>query len=240
MKRILHKSRDEFELAEGAAYIFTGLLDQAIQIKGHAYVALSGGSTPKLLYQVLVEKYYDALDWSKISFFWSDERTVPITHSDSNMGMALKYLLNPLDIDPSQLHFYETEQPPVTAAERYEKAIKNTVPLFKGIPNFDIILLGMGDDGHTASLFPHTSALQEKQKIVVANKVDKLNTWRLTFTFPLLNHANQIILIVSGENKKERVYEIFKQQDTMHPAAQVLAKDGQTIWLLDEDAAQLI
>lgn len=240
MKRTLYKSQDKYDLAYDAAKLFTGLLDLSIQTKGHAYVALSGGSTPKLLYHALVEKYYDAVDWSKVDFFWSDERTVPIEHADSNMGMAIEHLLKPLDIDPSQLHLLETEQPPAIAAELYEKDIQNTVPLFKGIPLFDIILLGMGDDGHTASLFPQTRALHEKHKLVVANKVEKLNTWRLTFTFPLLNHANQIIFLVSGENKKQRVYEIFTQQNKMHPAAQVMSTYGQTIWLLDEDAAQLI
>ena len=179
----------KIELANYSAEYIVKLAKEYISQNGQFSIALSGGSTPKILYQALVENYKDALDWSKVDFFWSDERYVPMDHNDSNMKLAVDYLFKPLGIKTDNCYFIETLlENPALAAEKYERDIQSHFEK----PEFDLILLGLGDDGHTASLFPGTNALEEKEKLVVSNWVDKFQTWRITFTYPLLNAAKNV------------------------------------------------
>lgn len=163
-------------------------------------LALGGGSTPQRLYEMLSTKYATRVDWSRVLFFWGDERAVPPTHADSNFRMAKNSLLDPLDISSRQIHRMEGERANLAEAARdYEDRLRAT--LSGAPPVVDLVLLGMGADGHTASLFPGTEALEETERLVVANHVPQLSADRLTMTFPLLNAASHIMFVVIGEAK---------------------------------------
>lgn len=221
------------ELAKFSAEYIVNLANDYISKNNRFTIALSGGSTPKILYKALVENYKDAVDWSKIDFFWSDERYVPINHDDSNMKLAIDNLFKPLGIHSDNCHFIETSlENPAEAAEKYEKDIQS----YFGKPEFDLILLGLGDDGHTASLFPGTKALDEQNKLVVSNWVEKFNTWRITFTYPLLNVAKNVLFLAGGEGKSTVIKEIL-EQGKPYPAALVKPDSGDLLWFLDKQAA---
>lgn len=224
------------ELANYAAEYIVKLANEFISQNSRFSLALSGGSTPKILYQALVENYKDAIDWKKVDFFWSDERYVPIEHEDSNMKLAIDYLINPLGISTDNCKFIATFcKNPAEAAEKYERDVQS----YFQKPEFDLILLGLGDDGHTASLFPGTKALEEKEKLVVSNWVDKFQTWRITFTYPLLNTAKNILFLAAGESKSTVIREIM-QENKLYPAALVKPKNGHLDWVLDKQAANQI
>jgi len=234
----VHENREK--LGYAAAEKFIELANTYIRQNNRFTVALSGGSTPKILFEILAEHFQESVDWGKILFFWSDERFVPPDHIDSNAGMALKYLINPLKINRKNVHLVPTEtNPPQQSAALYEKTIRDTFASPADTPKFDLILLGLGDDGHTASLFPATNALQEKQKLVAANWVPKFNTWRITFTFSLLNSAKNIIFMISGENKAIVIEEIMNRSKD-HPAAKVRPVKGELLWMLDREAGKLL
>ncbi|MDE1171197.1 MAG: 6-phosphogluconolactonase [Verrucomicrobium sp.] len=207
-------------------------------------VALSGGSTPKRLYDILAtDPYRDKVPWDRIHFFFSDERNVPPDHADSNFGTARQGLFSKVPVPAANLHRVLTERPdPAEAAALYQNAIvasfaanveKNTPP------TFDLIFLGMGADGHTASLFPGTPALAERKHWVAANWVEKLQTHRITFTYPLLNRAARVLFLVTGADKAERIETIFGPQALPHayPAQDVAPEPGLLEWYLDAPAA---
>ncbi len=234
--KILH---DKEALGTYAADLFAELSENHIKKKGRFNVALSGGSTPKILYKKLVELYGDEIHWSYIDFFWSDERYVPFDHPDSNGGMAYTHLLAPLDIDKGQYFPAPTaDDDPHRSAMQYEQTIRRYFNAPAHTPSFDLIFLGMGDDGHTASLFPGTKALRETRRLVAANWVDKPEAWRITFTYPLLNKAKQVIFLVSGSDKAAIVKDILHEGGRKYPAAFVNPQQGKLLWLLDAAAAQ--
>jgi 6-phosphogluconolactonase len=232
---IIKTFKSKKELAHHSAQFLVHLASKSIKEKGRFSIALSGGSTPKLLYQTIIEQYKEDVDWSKVDFFWSDERYVPIHHSDSNMKLALDYLLYPLLVKRDNIYLINTSlKDPVEAAKLYEE---NILEYFGNRPQFDLILLGLGDDGHTASLFPNTKALNELGKQVTANWMDKFQTWRLTFTFPLLNNAKNVMFIVSGNLKSSVLKDILTDKNTNFPAARVSPQKGELFWFLDREAA---
>ena len=199
-------------------------------------VALSGGSTPKRLYEVLAAPpYFDRADWRHLEFFFSDERSVPPDHPDSNYGMAAKWLLSKI---PSPAHRMLAEE---GDAEGYEQLVRSRVPgRTDAVPAFDLILLGMGNDGHTASLFPGTRALEECERLVVMNDVPQLRTKRMTFTYPLLNAAKRIWVLIAGADKREivaRCSEARARGEKTYPVVGVEPVDGELVWWLDEAAA---
>lgn len=221
-----------------AADKFVELSERYIRQNGKFNVALSGGSTPKILYDKLVQLYADDVHWNYIDFFWSDERFVPFDHPDSNGGMAFNHLLKPMDIDKARYFPVPTSYPSAAqCAMEYEETIRSYFSAPSTVPAFDLIFLGMGDDGHTASLFPNTKALQENRRLVTANYVDKFETWRITFTFPLLNQAKNVIFLVGGSDKAGVVKEIHKDGSQKYPSAFVKPK-GELLWLLDADAGK--
>jgi len=224
------------ELGKSAAQQFFRLASESIKKNRQFSVALSGGTTPKMMYKELVRNFADQLDWRNVHFFWSDERYVPLSHADSNAGLAKKYLLEPLEIENENIHYIPTNlQDARQAAILYEKEILNH--LGNNPPRFDLVLLGLGDDGHTASLFPRTQALEERKQLVAANWVDKFQSWRITFTYPLINMAETIIFLVSGKNKAPVVHDILVKKNTRFPAARVNPANGNVFWLLDAEAA---
>ncbi len=228
--------RNKSELGKNAAQQFIRIAADSIKKNGRFSVALSGGSTPKMMYKELVQNFANQLDWRNVHFFWSDERYVPLSHADSNAGMARKYLLEPLKIENKNIHYIPTNfQDAHRAAMLYEKEILNHFG--SNSPRFDLVLLGLGDDGHTASLFPGTQALAERKHLVVGNWVEKFQSWRITFTYPLINMAETIVFLVSGKSKTPVVHDIFIKKNTHFPAAGINPENGDIFLLLDAEAA---
>lgn len=239
MKNDIKVLNNKESLGIYAADLFAELSEGYISAKGRFNAALSGGSTPKALYKKMVELYRDELHWNYIDFFWSDERFVPFDHPSSNSGMACTNLLTPLGIDKEQYFPPPTSgADPLQTALQYEQTIRRYFNAPAHTPAFDLVYLGLGDDGHTASLFPGTKALQENKKLVAANWVEKLETWRITFTYPILNQAKNVIFLISGANKAHVVKQIIAENNRNYPAARIKPETGKLLWLLDADAAR--
>lgn len=230
------------EISRAAAEKFCEIGNQAIKQKQKFTVALAGGSTPKSLYQLLAsEEYRNQIDWTRTFFFFGDERNVLPTDDESNFRMANENLLQPLQIAEENIFRWQTELE--NAAENYEQTIKEFFDLSENeFPRFDLILLGMGDDGHTASLFPFTEALTETNRIAVENRVEKLNASRLTFTFPTINNASTVIFLISGQSKAETLREVLEGEYNGEklPSQNVKLENGILFWLIDTSSARLL
>jgi 6-phosphogluconolactonase len=239
--KIFKICRSSEELFTCAAETFCQTAHNSIATHGRFSVALSGGSTPKALYQLLATApYCEQVDWSKVYFFWGDERTVPPDHPESNYRMAYEAMLHKLAIPDSQIFPMLADKPDVqSAATGYERALRSFFNLPpQQIPVFDLVLLGMGDDGHTASLFPHTAALFEQQNLVAANWVEKLNTYRLTLTVPVINQAHRIMFLVSGASKKPALTEVLhgEYNPSLYPSQLISPVEGELVWIVDREA----
>jgi len=212
----------------------------AISARGRFDWALSGGSTPAALYRVLASRgYVERIDWSRVHFYWSDERCVPPEHADSNFRMAREALLDAISPPASHVHRLAGELPPATAAEQYELELAQAFAVApgSGFPAFDLILLGMGADGHTASLFPGTPALEERRRWIVANDVASLGATRLTFTLPLINAARAALFLVAGADKAERLEQVLgRRARPPLPAELVRPLGDDADWLVDTAA----
>ena len=234
--RILNSLAD---LSQAAAAEFIALAVEAVRSKGRFCVALCGGSTPRGLYTLLANQAQHSLPWEKIYLFWGDERHVPPDHPDSNYRMAFEVLLSKIPI-PSENIFriHAEEKDADTAARQYEQTLTKFFHLHPSeFPRFDLMLLGMGPDGHTASLFPGTRALHEKTRLVVANWVDKLNVYRITMTLPVLNHSACVLFLVSGRDKANVLREVLENQNEELPASLVRPMNGRLVWMVDREAA---
>ena len=223
------------ELAQAAAREFAARAAEAIEGRGRFAVVLAGGSTPKATYDILARDYTDTIDWKDVHVFFGDERGVPPDNDDSNYKMARESLLDHVPIGSA--HRMRGELPPDEAAEDYERDLRD----FFGpvdLPEFDVILLGTGPDGHTASLFPETSALEVHDRWAVANPVLKLETTRITLTAPAINAARAVYFLVAGEGKAAPVAEILQgdPDPREYPASLIQPKNGPT-WMLDSAAA---
>ena len=240
-REIIVKTNVE-ELSACAAELFVEIAIDAIRTGGTFSVALAGGSTPRKLYSLLSsDAYRSKLAWSKVQFFLGDERNVPPDSPESNFRMVNETLLTPLDIEQPQIFRWRTElSDPHTAATDYDKILRRHFD--RADRSFDLVLLGLGTDGHTASLFPHTPALAEMEKFAVANWVDKLNDYRLTVTFPAINGASSVIFLVSGGDKATAAAEVLEGEfrPDEFPAQLVIPEHGSQHWLLDESAASLL
>jgi 6-phosphogluconolactonase len=227
------------ELFRASAEKFCELGSSAIKARGRFAVALSGGSTPRGFHQELVTHFASRLPWDKVFFFWGDERHVPPDNSDSNYRMAKETLLSKLPVPPENIFRVPAELPDAReAAAKYDQTLQDFFrPDKQSFPRFDFIMLGMGPDGHTASLFPGTAALQEKDHFVVANWVEKLNTFRVTFTYPVLNNAACVMFLVSGDEKAEMVRRVLRDPSANFPCQNVRPVDGELLWYLDQGAA---
>jgi 6-phosphogluconolactonase len=227
------------ELFQATAEKFCSLGSRALQDHGKFTVALSGGSTPRGLHQELATHFAPRLDWSKVFFFWGDERHVPPDSPESNYRMAKETLLSKLPIPAENIFRVPAELPDARqAAAKYEQTLQQFFHLTPdSFPRFDFILLGMGPDGHTASLFPGTAALQEKDHLVVSNWIEKLNTFRITFTYPVLNDAACVMFLVNGDEKAEMVRRALKDPTANLPCQKVRPLEGELFWFLDKGAA---
>jgi 6-phosphogluconolactonase len=229
------------EVARRGAEEFITAAGEAIAIRGEFAVALAGGSTPVGMYELLARPpLRSRVEWPRVRFYWGDERCVPPDHPDSNYGAARRALLSALDVSEDHVHRMRGEEDPERAAREYEAEVRAAVP--GDPPSLDLILLGMGDDGHTASLFPHTPALGVTDRLVVANHVPKLEANRLTFTALLINAARRVLFLVTGEGKAEALREVLEgpRRPETYPSQLVAPTDGKTMWLLDEAAASLL
>jgi 6-phosphogluconolactonase len=231
---------DAAELNRGAAERFVALANETSASSRRFTVALSGGSTPKALYSLLATPgFADRIPWPKVHLFWGDERCVAPDHPDSNFRMVRESLLSKISIPSENVHRMAGEKGPELAAAEYEEQLIKFFRLSKGEPpRFDLILLGLGEDGHTASLFPGSEALKETKRLVVANFVGKLNTARLTLTLPVLNNAANVFFLVAGTSKAAIVKELFgaKSETSNYPAARIQPRAGKLTWLITQDA----
>ena len=229
------------ELFAAAAEEVVRTANEAVAQRGRFTIALAGGSTPKSLYNLLATNARTTLPWDRMFFFWGDERHVPPTDPESNYRMVEEAMLSKVPVPPGNVFRVKTENPEAAAAaEDYEKAIRKFFALEPGqFPRFDLILLGMGPDGHTASLFPGTTALQEKSRLVVANWVEKMKTHRISLTLPVLNAARCVTFLVSGTDKAPALKAVLEENvpAEQHPAKLVKPSDGKLIWLIDRAAA---
>ena len=235
MKLNIYKSPEE--VLERLAEYFITLAQRSITAEAKFSVALSGGSSPKKLYEILASAYEDKLDWSKVYFFFGDERYVPQTNPDSNYLMAKKALFEPLKISENQIFPVNTSVEPDAAANQYDKVIKDFFNNEKVC--FDLVLLGLGDNSHTASLFPHTIVLHDETPAVKEVYLEDQKVYRITLTAPLINDAHNIAFLVYGEGKAEAVHHIIEDdQDIDNFPAQLIKPDnGELQWFLDEAAA---
>ncbi|MCS7054972.1 MAG: 6-phosphogluconolactonase [Thermoflexales bacterium] len=219
---------------------------KAIERRGVFHLALSGGNTPKALYRRLADApYADQIEWARVHLWWSDERAVPSDHPDSNYKLAYDALIAKTPIPAQNVHRVPTELGPTAAAERYEAEIRATIAAAAdaSLPAFDLILLGMGDDGHTASLFPHTPALTEPARLVVSQVVPQATVpERITFTAPLINAADVVFFLVSGAGKSQTLRRVLlgEHRPEMLPAQLIAPPRGKLFWMVDAAAASQV
>jgi len=210
----------------------------AVKERGICTIALSGGSTPKPLYEAIATQ---DLPWDQIHVFWGDERYVPPTHPDSNEGMARSAWLSKVPIPEGNIHPMPTDEPePAMAAQKHEIQLQEFFKTASGIfPALDIVLLGMGDDGHTASLFPHTPVLKVCDRLIAVGSKD--GQPRLTFTVPLINHARSVFFIVAGASKQPALTQVFAEvgDDSNYPS-RLIQPPGELYWLLDQSAGEVL
>jgi 6-phosphogluconolactonase len=231
------------QLAASAAELFVSLAEDSARAQRRFRVALSGGSTPHRVYELLATApFSDRVDWNGVDFFWGDERYVPAEDRDSNYHMTNEALLRHIPVPADNVHRVPTEiGPPESVAAAYELQIRQTFGESVVMPQFDLIFLGLGTNGHTASLFPRSPALRERKKLVVADFVSEVNNWRLSMTVPLLNRGRTVAFVVSGAEKAKVLRDVLLGlQDPERLPAQLIAPEGKLLWLVDQDAASLL
>lgn len=231
---------DSAALARAAAQGFHRLSEAAVQERGRFSVALSGGNTPRTVYSLLASEHKQ-LPWDRIHIFFGDERHVPPDHPDSNFRMASESLLSKVPIPEKNVHRIRAELDANAAATEYEQELREFFHLVDhDWPGFDLIFLGLGEDGHTASLFPDSKALSESSRKVVANWVEKFQTFRITLTFPVLNHASEVVFMISGAGKAQILSQVLRPGARKYPAQSVQPENGRLLWLVDQDAGSLL
>jgi len=240
---------DRPALMEAGAVAFAAAARAAIGARGRFVTALSGGSTPRALFELLArERFASSIDWERVHVCWGDERAVPPDADASNYRMVREALLDHVPIPASHVHRIENEQPPMTAAAAYERTLRTLFATPTGAPRavaggrFDLVLLGMGDNGHTASLFPGLQAVREAERWVVAERVAEVAMWRITLTPIVLNAAANALFLVSGADKAAMLHRVLDgpiDPDAL-PAQIVAPYHGELRWLADRDAAALL
>ena len=236
---------DAHELYVRAAEETAHIAGESICTHGEFTFCLSGGSTPAATYDLLATRFHLSVDWKEVQFYWGDERCVPPDHAESNYAMANRTMLSKLALRPDQVHRMRGEDPPATAAAAYEDELRKRFGLGDNsseFPRFDLIMLGLGDNRHTASLFPGDPAIHETQRMVVAVEVDAEPPKRLSFTPPVINNALRVMFLVAGQGKAAAVKDVLEgpRDPDKFPAQIVAPPTGEVIWLLDKAAASLL
>lgn len=230
---------DEEALSERGARLFEEKAIEAAKRRGQFFVALSGGSTPRAMHRRL--PFRPSIPWKAVHLFWGDERCVPMDHPSSNYGAAREDFIGKVPLPAERIHPMPSRMPPGRGALGYEKELKRVLGLEQGdLPRFDLIFLGLGRDGHTASLFPGQDAPGECRRLVVAVKGGDPDVARLTLTFPVINQAREAIFMVSGRDKAKVVRAVIEASDRRLPASRVRPARGVLTWLLDREAASLL
>lgn len=228
------------ETKEKVAQEFSEYFRQLAKADQPLHVALSGGSTPKIIFDYLAEHFGSEINWKNIHFYWGDERCVPPTDSESNYKMTVDHLLSKIDMPSENIHRVLGENEPLEEAARYGEVLDKNLSKLNDIPQFDLVMLGMGDDGHTVSIFPDSIALWDSpENCVVATHPDS-GQKRVTITGKLVNNAKAVAFLVTGAGKAEKVQEIIKKEKDFasYPASLVQPSHGELIWFMDEDAAK--
>jgi 6-phosphogluconolactonase len=227
---------------ELADYFAVKIAESISKIEGDRlfYIALSGGSTPGKIFRFLSENYKEKIDWSKVMIFWGDERCVSPASDDSNYRMAYESLIRNINIPGKNIYRIKGENDPAEEAERYSELVGRLLPHHKNIPQFDLVMLGLGEDGHTASIFPGDIHLFNSERLFEVSRHPSTGQTRITATGKLINNARQVCFLVTGESKAERVAQVIEKKTGWLdlPASQVNPADGRLGWLLDEQAGQ--
>jgi 6-phosphogluconolactonase len=238
--------QDAAALAARAAEQFTQVAEKAAAERGLARIAISGGSTPKAAFALLADPsqpWHGRMPWDKLELFWVDERCVPPDNAESNYRMTREAMLDHVPLTPEQVHRMEGELDPYVAAARYESLLRNSFRL-QGAesPRFDLVALGMGPDGHTASLFPYTEAIHETGRLVAANHVAQKDTWRITLTWPVINNASSVFFLIGGADKAKVLSEVLTgpQDPERLPSQLIWPASGILTLILDQAAAALL
>ena len=230
--------KNKIEVAEKFSAYF------AEQVKNQKifHVALSGGSTPKIVFDVLAKVYGAKIDWSKIHFYWGDERCVPPADDESNYKMTVEHLFSKIGVPKDNIHRILGEADPTREAMRYANLLEINLDRVEGVPQFDLVILGMGDDGHTASIFPHEIDLWQSEDHCVVATHPKSGQKRVSINGTVINMAKEVVFLVTGESKAEKVDVVLnvKKDFEKYPAALVQPVSGNLTWFLDEDAAKAI
>lgn len=246
LKIVYYVEPNPAALARRAANFFVEQAIQAVAARGVARIAISGGSTPKAAFATLAEQgeeFRERMPWDKLDLWWADERCVPPDNAESNYRMTREALLDHVPLKPEQIHRMEGELEPDDAAARYQAELRKSFAIDEPeTPRFDLVQLGMGPDGHTASLFPHSDALRITDRLVTANYVEKLDMWRVTLTRPVINHARQVFFLIAGADKAMIVNQVFEGPlDPERLPSQLIAPaNGILTLLLDQAAAALL
>lgn len=221
---------------------FSDYLVDLIAANKSMHIALSGGSTPKIVFDELASRNLPETLWGKVHFYWGDERCVHPNDDDSNYKMTVTHLLSKISIPEGNVHRIEGENEPEKEAERYAKVLENELPHVNGLPKFDLVILGMGDDGHTASIFPHEIELWHSKKLCEVAEHPETEQKRITITGKVINHAATVAFLVTGESKADKVAEIMngKGKFESYPANLVAPHSGNLMWFLDASAASKI
>ena len=227
------------ELSEHFAHMLIQGIDAAID---KFNIALSGGSTPKAIFDYLAMNYQTKIDWNKIRFFWGDERCVPPDHPDSNYLMTFEHLFDKIKIPEQNIFRVDGDNKPEAEVQRYSGVIKKNIPSADNIPSFDLVMLGLGEDGHTASIFPDSIELINDKSICAVSQHPALCQKRITLTGTVINNAKKVIFLVTGEKKSEMVKNILNKNEGFEklPASHINPSEGELIWLLDKEAARLL
>lgn len=228
-----------FESKEAVAENFCTFLHNLIKKNGAVHIALSGGSTPKIVFNELASEYRDLIPWADVHLYWGDERCVPPTDAESNYRMTKEHLLDAIEIPEANVHRIKGEEEPEEEARRYASVLRQNVPLHGDLPQFDLVILGMGDDGHTASVFPHQIELWDSPNLCEVAVHPDSGQKRITLTGGVINQAGHVAFLVTGSNKSERLRQILDKEGNYHqyPASLVAPDSGELLWFLDKAAA---
>ncbi len=221
------------------AWAFAQMLYDKSQTAERLNIALSGGSTPKLLFDILATDFKTAIDWKKIHFYWGDERCVPPNHEESNYLMTRKHLFEHIELPQSNVHRILGEDNAREEAENYGNILIDQLPTVDALPQFDLIMLGLGEDGHTASIFPHQMELLTSEEICAVANHPTSGQKRVTLTGPVINNAKAVAFLVTGAGKQDKVKAILQKADghEQYPAAHINPSHGKLAWWLDEAAS---
>ncbi|MDP4207910.1 MAG: 6-phosphogluconolactonase [Bacteroidota bacterium] len=233
---------DAYQTAEKLAKDFIRYTEEMLRYRDNLYIALSGGSTPQLMFEIIANEYKNALAWNRLHFFWVDERCVLSDDAESNYGNAYRLLFSKVKIPAGNIHFIHGGNDPLNEAVRYSGEILSFVPCVNNTPAFDLIFLGMGNDGHTASIFPGQTELFDCQAICAISQHPQTCQKRITLTGKVINNASLVVFLVTGSNKADKVKAIINSESIslLYPAKRIKPSNGALSWYLDKEAANFL